>query len=260
MKFAKYLESESIPEWRKAYINYKGLKKRLKAIEKYRRLNQIQESQRISTLNTNETRYVPTRSQSVSLDNRSRSHAGLMKRFNFRKPDTELGNLTSPSIQDHELEAISVLEEALTHASEPEQYFFVMLDQDLETISLFYDEKEKQAEGKFKALKMQVQLVRDFAEQLSHYGSAHDIISGDGRLNPMNWFKRRGSNDSDATTTDIPDLPSSIKYNGDHHISYNVARSRLKKAITEFYRSLELLKSYKVNHFPKQQLFYLRVP
>jgi SPX domain protein involved in polyphosphate accumulation len=34
MKFAKYLESESIPEWRRAYINYKGLKKRLKAIEK----------------------------------------------------------------------------------------------------------------------------------------------------------------------------------------------------------------------------------
>jgi hypothetical protein len=34
MKFAKYLESESIPEWRKAYIDYKGLKKKLKAIEK----------------------------------------------------------------------------------------------------------------------------------------------------------------------------------------------------------------------------------
>lgn len=34
MKFAKYLESESIPEWRKAYIDYKGLKKKLKVIEK----------------------------------------------------------------------------------------------------------------------------------------------------------------------------------------------------------------------------------
>lgn len=34
MKFAKYLEAESIPEWRKAYIDYKGLKKKLKAIEK----------------------------------------------------------------------------------------------------------------------------------------------------------------------------------------------------------------------------------
>lgn len=60
----------------------------------------------------------------------------------------------------------------------------------------------------------------------------------------MNWFKRRGSNDSD-TTTHFPELPTSIQYNGDHHISYNVARNRLKKAITEFYRSLELLKSYK---------------
>lgn len=39
----------------------------------------------------------------------------------------------------HELQSISVLEEALRHASEPEQYFFVMLDGDLETISRFYD-------------------------------------------------------------------------------------------------------------------------
>lgn len=68
-------------------------------------------------------------------------------------------------------------------------------------------------------------------------------MSGDGRLNPMNWFRRRGSNDSDST---IPHLPSTVEYNGDHHISYNVARNRLKKATTEFYRSLELLKSYKV--------------
>jgi SPX domain protein involved in polyphosphate accumulation len=34
MKFAKYLESQSVPEWRKAYINYKGLKKKLKHVEK----------------------------------------------------------------------------------------------------------------------------------------------------------------------------------------------------------------------------------
>jgi hypothetical protein len=40
-----------------------------------------------------------------------------------------------------ELQAISVLDEALRHASEPEQYFFFILDQDLETISRFYDGK-----------------------------------------------------------------------------------------------------------------------
>lgn len=34
MKFAKYLQDEVVPEWRKAYINYKQGKKYLKAIEK----------------------------------------------------------------------------------------------------------------------------------------------------------------------------------------------------------------------------------
>jgi SPX domain protein involved in polyphosphate accumulation len=34
MKFAKYLETESVAEWRRAYINYKGLKRKLAVIEK----------------------------------------------------------------------------------------------------------------------------------------------------------------------------------------------------------------------------------
>lgn len=37
MKFSKYLESQSVPEWRKAYINYKGLKKKLKQVERVRK-------------------------------------------------------------------------------------------------------------------------------------------------------------------------------------------------------------------------------
>ncbi|KAF8986300.1 hypothetical protein BGZ46_006922 [Entomortierella lignicola] len=40
MKFAKYLQEEAIPEWRKAYINYKQGKKYLKAIE--HTLNQLE--------------------------------------------------------------------------------------------------------------------------------------------------------------------------------------------------------------------------
>ena len=39
MKFAKYLEAESVPEWRRKYIDYKGLKKCLKAIVRQNELN-----------------------------------------------------------------------------------------------------------------------------------------------------------------------------------------------------------------------------
>lgn len=38
-----------------------------------------------------------------------------------------------------ELHTVSILDQVLKHASEPEQYFFVMLDEDLKTISTFYD-------------------------------------------------------------------------------------------------------------------------
>ncbi|SAL95989.1 hypothetical protein [Absidia glauca] len=40
MKFAKCLETDSIPEWRRAYINYKGLKKRLRWVDKFRKSNE----------------------------------------------------------------------------------------------------------------------------------------------------------------------------------------------------------------------------
>lgn len=52
-------------------------------------------------------------------------------------------------------------------------------------------------------------------------------MAGEGRLNPMGWFRRRGSNDSNAT--DIPDLPPTVKYNGDHHMSYNVSKTKFSR-------------------------------
>ncbi|KAI8374053.1 SPX domain-containing protein [Choanephora cucurbitarum] len=261
MKFAKYLESESIPEWRKAYINYKGLKKRLKAIEKLRKLNQIEESihfadhsfqrrhdfQLPDDLPRSQPR-IPRQRSSI-LDDRLRSSSqgtqpNLLQRLSsrFRKQETELDKfkVSRSFVSTIESQPATILEEALRHANEPEQYFFIMLDQDLETISRFYDEKETEAKAKYEALEMQVQLIHDFATHLTQMDVSHDI---DG-LNPIHWFRRRGSSDTNIVSENV--LPPTVKYTGDHHVSYNVARSRLKKAITEYYRSLELLKSYKV--------------
>lgn len=54
-----------------------------------------------------------------------------------------------------------------------------------------------------------------------------------------NWFKYNDPHTQPYSLSDISD------YAGEQRISYNVARNRLKKAITEYYRSLEFLKSYK---------------
>jgi SPX domain protein involved in polyphosphate accumulation len=37
MRFSKYIESQSVPEWHKAYLNYKGSKAKLKQVENVRK-------------------------------------------------------------------------------------------------------------------------------------------------------------------------------------------------------------------------------
>ncbi|CAO3698897.1 unnamed protein product [Rhizopus stolonifer] len=255
MKFAKCLESQSVPEWRRAYINYKNLKKRLKAIEKYHRQHKYQEDHGLNlALNAMESlnpsipgnvKYTtPTRTQSSTLENRYVDQArNIIPHQSVEGistlTDTELGRM--PSLKDHH--TVSILDEVLKHASEPEKYFFISLDQDLETISVFYDSKEKEAEAKYEALEMQMRIVKSFASQLSHVESSDDTHHADHGFHFNQWFRRSST---DSTLPRMSDLPPSVKYNGTNHLNYNLARSRLKKATTEFYRSLELLKSYKI--------------
>ncbi|KAG0745260.1 hypothetical protein G6F62_005015 [Rhizopus arrhizus] len=265
MKFAKYLESQSIPEWRRAYINYKALKKRLKAIEKYRRQHQDHKDRgldlAISAAHTPEPEFqpatrkhaAPIRTQSSTLENRSTggqarqiittdSIDGYSLQLDYGH-DTELNRIPQPSLKARGFQATSILEEVLKHASEPEQYFFVTLDRDLDTISTFYDSKEKEAEAKYEALELQMNIVKKFAAQLSHDESYEHSDPADHGFHFGHWFRR---NSAGSTLADVTNLPSAVKYNGTQHLSYNVARSRLKKAITEYYRSLELLKSYRI--------------
>ncbi|KAI8982261.1 SPX domain-containing protein [Mycotypha africana] len=266
MKFARTLEADSIPEWRKAYINYKGLKKRLRAIEKFRKTSPTDESLHIRHImnamedaDNEEDRHAhPKATSRTSRRKPNRTQSSVLDDRGLQPRDILASNTTLPRIDsvsrlhsqddpyEPDLRSLSLLDEARRHATEPEQYFFIRLDEDLEKISKFYNEKEREAEAKYEALKLQVKLVQDFAKQLEHESTSGDgVIHSGERLNPLNWFKRRGSTE-EAMTSDGPTLPAPVKYNGDHHMSYNVARNRLKKAITEYYRSLELLRSYRV--------------
>ncbi|KAI8391361.1 SPX domain-containing protein [Radiomyces spectabilis] len=184
MKFAKQLETHSVPEWRKAYINYKGLKKKLKAVEKFRKTHE----------DTAAIKLDQAILQQLDTDSEAENSADYYDREPWpgvMRQNTSPAILSSDPIRKRPsnlakdvIRKASLLDQVLLHASEPERMFFTALDDDLGKISRFYNGNQKRKSS--------------FPFQLSDMG---------------------------------------------------VARSRLKKAITEYYRSLELLKSYKELNF-----------
>ncbi|KAG0914400.1 hypothetical protein G6F33_004285 [Rhizopus arrhizus] len=189
MKFSKYLENQSVPEWRKAYICYKGLKKDLKAVERFRKSKERKAASYLEHYfqNLNQPSHVPFI-------------------HHFDQSTSRPGSLQSDKM------SLSVLDKVLYYASSSERQFFESLDFELDKIAKFYDEKETDAKLKLEALKTQMQFIAEMGRQLLDTGQ-----------DQYQWFKYQ---------------------NGEQRISYAVARSRLKKAITEYYRSLGFLKSY----------------
>ncbi|ORZ01299.1 SPX domain-domain-containing protein [Syncephalastrum racemosum] len=177
----------------------------------------------------------------------------------FRGDNTELTRVSSRPVSIQSSATLSVLEEVLLHASDPERAFFHALNIELDKVALFYDEKEEEARTKLEALKIQMQLIAEYGSRI------HDVQIRDEANHQddpesqrayhapphgiMGWFHRRRK--TTAEDDILPEfhnthLSSTVDYSADRHVSYNVARSRLKKALTEFHRSLEFLRSYKV--------------
>ncbi|KAF7730382.1 Xenotropic and polytropic retrovirus receptor 1 [Apophysomyces ossiformis] len=223
MKFAKYLESESIPEWRKAYINYKGLKKRLKTVEKFRKYNErraaVDLDNALYDIEDERRPHFPRNAFNLS---RQSSFANLMRKLSvrFNRDETELHKVTSRPVPKaeslHSTATLSVLDEVLLHASDSERMFFNMLNGESEKISRFYDEKEKDARTKLETLKMQMQLVAEHGRHLAELGVNDLLLETQQRYNPLQWIPFRKS-----SPTETPHLPLSDV--GHHHISFNTA-------------------------------------
>ncbi|KAL9555338.1 hypothetical protein MBANPS3_002401 [Mucor bainieri] len=142
MKFAKYLESQSVPEWRKAYINYKGLKKKLKQVERFRKYKERKAAIQLDNVFqelevSNDTYFWPHNNPSINMRPQS-IMSRLSSRFSSRHDDDDRPSSRQASFPSSTA-TLSVLDQVLFHASASERHFFDALDLELDKISRFYD-------------------------------------------------------------------------------------------------------------------------
>ncbi|CAO3597054.1 unnamed protein product [Absidia cylindrospora] len=157
------------------------------------------------------------------------SSLSLLRQWTSKK-DVMDTTISPRPVSFHSTMTLSVWDEVLLHANESERLFFDMLTQELDKVSLFYNEKEKESRVKFESVKMQIKLIADYGRYLLEIGPS---------MTPYpSLFQSRQYR--------LSNVPSFVGHATDPHISYSVARNRLKKALTEFYRSLEFLKSFQI--------------
>ncbi|EME81897.1 uncharacterized protein MYCFIDRAFT_203845 [Pseudocercospora fijiensis CIRAD86] len=105
--------------------------------------------------------------------------------------------------------------------------FFLFLDRELAKIETFYRTKENEAKERLEALREQLHIMREYrlaeiqAEEERHRHS-HEDSNG-----PANTHQINGQNGK--VSSEVP---------------YRTAKRKMKSALAEFYRLLELLKSY----------------
>ncbi|KAF1798889.1 SPX domain-containing protein [Mucor lusitanicus] len=173
MKFAKYLESQSVPEWRKAYISYKGLKKKLKQVERFRKYKERKAAIQLDNVfqeleDGNDSYYWPHHNPSISMRPQS-IMSRLSSRFSSRHDGDDRPSSRQASFPSSTT-TLSVLDQVLFHASASERHFFDALDLELDKISRFYDEKEKESRLKLDALKVQMQFIAEYGRHLVNIG------------------------------------------------------------------------------------------
>jgi hypothetical protein len=168
-----------------------------------------------------------------------------------------LGGNTIPSSGDLPIEAYRELDSRQTE-------FFGFLDSELGKIESFYKVKEEQATERLKIIREQLHIMRDChieelvkartegIRALSEGGAQFgDEAKGIGKAGDRSWLERV---DNTLETARHPSLLEAsgqadghrdyVRRSADHEIPYRTAKFKLKAAMHEFYRGLELLKSY----------------
>ncbi|PSK36726.1 hypothetical protein B9Z65_1909 [Elsinoe australis] len=187
------------------------------------------------------------------------------------------GSSNSPGPETMPLEAYTELEAR-------QNEFFDFLDKELKKIDKFYKEKEDEATNRLRVLKEQLHIMRDrrmeevnsaaksksqskHSEASEGSGNANGHQGFDGKHADMPWLKpldqafdktfgkaklgHVGKTFEAMKDLGTPSGPSAVDLYRDytkkpekHDVGYRTAKHKLKIALAEYYRGLELLKSY----------------
>jgi hypothetical protein len=153
---------------------------------------------------------------------------------------------------------------------ETELNFISWLDEEIKKINEFYMEKEQEAEERYTQLSAQLQAL----QRLREVNRLNESNETSGNASPENgaedrlrfksaWIEQpinrlRASMDGlssampgadhqrRATQPDLMPHPITHSMDSIGYVEYRVARRRLKQALLEFYRAMELLKGYRL--------------
>lgn len=172
------------------------------------------------------------------------SLSGMRRRFTQSSRHNDIGY--SPP-------APSTVEELLSGLGPNEMAFFTAVDQEIDKVDKFYSEREQDAILKVTALKQQFHELKGHKE-LS--GAAPEGL-WPGFINLVNSINipalpTHHANKSPDTSvkTGTPQQPNTHLHAGQSLVhdpeAYQRAKKKLKKAVLEFYRGLELLQNYRI--------------
>ncbi|KDN50194.1 hypothetical protein RSAG8_01530, partial [Rhizoctonia solani AG-8 WAC10335] len=172
--------------------------------------------------------------------------SGVRRRFTTTSRHVDIGHPAPATVQ-----------ELLVGLGPNELAFFTALDQEIEKVENFYLERERDAGQKVAALKEQFHELRGHKQLSSGVneglwpGFLHLLDSINIAAIPIAGQTNTGKSTDASAKSDTPlsNPPAHIASSMAHDPeAYHRAKKKLKKAVLEFYRGLELLQNYRSTH------------
>ncbi|CAG8469874.1 6377_t:CDS:10 [Paraglomus occultum] len=232
MKFGKILAQESVPEWKKMYIDYNELKHILKeVIQSYKFADKEYHK---NTESESPTSLGPAIDLNSALNDNlmhtskkrlSDMTGSFFAKLSRRSTKTDIRSNANSSFCQSSIQDDMTMDEVIPMLNESEQKFFSKLDKELQKIWEFYGSHEDYASEKLRELKKAYKLLKHERKKGKSTGTKPDTFK------PMKILKQVQVITADGQKKPVP-------------MSYGVAKKRIKMGVMEFYRSLQMLKKY----------------